>query len=121
MRIAPLLLPAVLLLAACDTKAKDQLRTLAHADSLRTDSLVAFKNDLLSEVMTSTQFMNDVNSEIAKLKSRKASKLVSNVTPESDKAAVKEERAAVVARIHELVARLDSSEARVSALRARAA
>ena len=40
---------------------------------------------------------------------------------ESDIDAMKEERAAVVARINELVARLDSSEKRVASLRARAA
>jgi hypothetical protein len=121
MRIAKLLLPCVVLLAACDTKAKEQLQALAHADSLRTDSLVAFKNDMLGEVMTSTQFMNDINTEIGKLKSRKPSRLVTKLTSESDRAAIKEERAAVVARIQELVARLDSSEARIAALRARAA
>lgn len=121
MRMNRLLIPCILLVAACDTKAKDQLKLLAHADSLRTDSLVAFKNDLLNEVMTSTQFVNDVNGEIAKLKARKPARLSTTLTRESDMAAMKEERAGVVERIGELVARLDSSEARVAALRARAA
>jgi hypothetical protein len=120
MRITRLLVPSLLLFAACDTQAKDQLHTLAHADSLRTDSLVSFKNDMLNEVMSSTQFVNDINTEIAQLKSRKPTRLSTKLTSESDATAMKEERAAVVARIHELVARLDSSQARVTALRSRA-
>ena len=120
MRLSRLLLPCLVLLGACDTKAKEQLLTLAHADSVRTDSLVSIKNDLLNEVMTSTQFVNDINTEMAKLKSRKPAKLNAPLTSESDIAAMKEERSAVVSRIRELVARLDSSEARVASLRSRA-
>ncbi|HVX39970.1 MAG TPA: hypothetical protein VHB25_10390 [Gemmatimonadaceae bacterium] len=121
MRALRVLLPCVVLLAACDTQAKQQLRTLAHADSLRTDSLVSIKNELLSEVMTGTQFMNDINTEMAKLKSHAPAKLNTSLSSESDIAAIKEERTAIVSRIAELVARLDSSEARVASLRARAA
>lgn len=120
MRSFRLILPCVVLLAACDTKAKEQLATLSHVDSLRTDSIVAIKNDLLNEVMTSTQFVNSLNEEMAKLRSRKPAKLTTALSRESDINAIKEERAAVLARIKELVARLDSSEARVASLRARA-
>jgi len=108
------------LLGACDTKTKDQLRTLAHADSLRTDSLVAIKNDLLNEVMTSTQFVSDINSQMAKLKSASNTKLATKTSSESDLSKMKEERVAIVSKIRELVARLDSSESRVTSLRARA-
>lgn len=120
MRNLRYLLPCVVLLAACDTKAKQQLATLAHADSLRTDSLVSIKNDLLNEVMTSTQFVNALNDEMAKLKSHKSPRLATALSKESDINTIKEERAAVQQRIAELVARLDSSEARVASLRARA-
>jgi phage shock protein A len=120
MRAFRLLLPCLVLLGACDTKAKEQLRSLAHADSLRTDSLVSIKNDLLNEVMTSTQFVNSINTEMTKLKSRKPATLSARSTSESDVTAMKEERTAVVTRIRELVARLDSSEARVASLRSRA-
>jgi hypothetical protein len=121
MRPLRFFLPVILLIAACDTQAKDHLRTLAHTDSLRTDSIVAIKNDLLNEVMSSAQFVNDLNVEVAKIKARKSAKLAVKLTRESDMGSVKEERAAVVARIHELVARLDSSDKRVASLRARAA
>lgn len=124
MRPIRLLLPCLAVAAVastgCDTKAKQQLATLAHTDSARTDSIVAVKNDLLNEVMTSTQFVNALNDEMAKLKARKPAKLSTALSRESDINAVKEERSAVLARIKELVARLDSSEARVANLRARA-
>lgn len=123
MRKLRLLIPfaAVSMLAACDPQAGSKLKALAHADSLRTDSLISIKNDLLNEVMSSTQFVNDLNSEIAKLKARQNVALATKLTSESDMAAIKEERANVVKRIHDLVARLDSSEAHVNALRKRAA
>jgi hypothetical protein len=121
MRRLQRLLPCLaLFVAGCDTKAKEQLRSLARADSLRTDSIVAIKNDLLSEVMTSTQFVNDVNLEMAKLKARTPTKLAWNARSETDAAAMKAERATVVSRIRELVARLDSSQVRLNSLRARA-
>src|SRR3954465_3799873 len=84
MRYSPLLLASVVVLGACDSQAKQQLRSLAHADSMRTDSLVGVKNDLLSEVMTSTQFVNDLNSQMAKLKSRTPKRLSTTLTRESD-------------------------------------
>ncbi|HEY4129620.1 MAG TPA: hypothetical protein VGM50_03340 [Gemmatimonadaceae bacterium] len=120
MRSFRLLLPLVVVLAACDSQTKDQLRSLAHADSLRTDSLVKIKNDLLNEVMTSTQFVNDLNTELAKVKARGKPKLATQLSKESDLEAVKEERQAVVDRIQALAARLDSSEAHVASLRLRA-
>src|SRR5215467_11708553 len=122
MRKLGLLIPvaAVSMLAACDPQAGSKLKALAHADSLRTDSLISIKNDLLNEVMSSTQFVNDLNNEIAKLKAKQNAALTTKLTSESDMAAIKEERAAVVKRIQNLVARLDSSEAHVTALRKRA-
>jgi len=121
MRTIRLILPLAVLLAACDTKASQQMRSLGHSDSLRTDSLVSIKNDLLNEVLASTQFVNELNTEIGKLKSHRPAKLSATLTRESDMSLIKEERASVVARIRELVARLDSSEAHVASLRARAA
>jgi hypothetical protein len=120
MRYLRFILPCAVLLAGCDRSAKQQLRELARADSLRTDSLVAIKNDLLNEVMASTQFVNSLNTELAKLKSQRPSRLSPTLTGESDIASIKEERAKVAQRIAALVARLDSSEQRVASLRARA-
>jgi predicted nucleic acid-binding Zn-ribbon protein len=121
MRPLRFLLPCLVLFAACDTKAKEQLATLAHADSLRTDSLVAIKNDLLNEVMTSTQFVNDINSQIAALKFASVNnKLNTKTASESDLSKMKEDRTIIVSKIRELVARLDTSENRLVSLRKRA-
>jgi hypothetical protein len=121
MRTSPLLVSCALLLAACDNQAKQQLATLAHSDSLRTDSLVAIKNDLLNEVMTSTQFVNSINDEMTKLKSKTPAKLTTANPAESTITDIKAQRAEVLSQIKALVARLDSSEARIATLRARAA
>jgi hypothetical protein len=122
MRKLGLLIPvaAVSVLAACDPQASSKLKTLAHADSVRTDSLISIKNDLLNEVMSSTQFVNDLNSEISRLKAKQNVALATKLTSESDMAAIKDERAAVMKRIQNIVSRLDSSEARVALLRKRA-
>jgi hypothetical protein len=121
MRALRLVVPCALVLAACDSPAKQQLATLAHADSLRTDSLVSIKNDLLNEVMTSTQFVSAINDEMSKLKSKTSAKLTAANAPESTITDVKAQRAEVLSRIKALVARLDSSESRLATLRARAA
>lgn len=121
MRASRLVVPALMLLAACDSSARTQLRALAHADSLRTDSLLSVKDALLDELTASTQFVNDINAEMTKLRSQPTGKLSANGSSESDLAAIKEERAAVVSRIQQMVARLDSSEAHLSATKARAA
>jgi predicted nucleic acid-binding Zn-ribbon protein len=109
------------LVSACDTAAKQQLRELAATDSLRTDSLVRLKDEMLDEVMSSTQFVNDLNVEIAKLKTPLKSGLkAGSRASESQLAQVQADREAVTERVRALVARLDSSEARVASLRARA-
>jgi len=103
-------------LAACDTGARKQL---AQSDSARADSLVRIKDEMLNEVMSSTQFVNDLNTEIARLKTPLKSDL-KVAAGESQLAQAKADRDAVTERVRQLVARLDSSEARVASLRARA-
>jgi hypothetical protein len=110
-------LVALCALAACDTAAKKQL---AFSDSARGDSLVRLKDEMLNEVMSSTQFVNDLNTEIAKLKTPLKGGLKVAGT-ESQLEQAKADREAVTQRVRELVARLDSSEARVASLRSRAA
>src|SRR4029079_17488186 len=65
-RITPIALLSAMALAACDNGAKQQLATISHTDSLRVDSLGNVRKDLLEEVMTSTQFVNQINTELAK-------------------------------------------------------
>ncbi len=114
------LLPFVAAVAACDTKAKEQLHTLAHVDSLRTDSLNAVRTDLMNEVMASTQFVNDINRQIVKVKDLEARRPAVQLTRESELTKVKDEREAVLAKITAMSDRLTAAEGRIAALRARA-
>ena len=111
-----ILVAALATLAACDTAATKQF---AHSDSARADSLVRIKDEMLNEVMSSTQFVNQLNTEIARLKTplKSGLRVAAN---ESQLEQAKADREAVTERVRELVARLDSSEARVASLRARA-
>ena len=112
-----LAIAAAVSLAACDTPAK---KKLALSDSMRADSIVQIKDEMLNEVMASTRFVNELNAEIAKLKTPLRSGLKVGTATESNLGQTQAERDAVTERVRELVARLDSSEARVSTLRARA-
>src|SRR3954471_10604223 len=107
---------AMVSLSACDTAAR---RQIAQSDSARGDSLVRIKDEMLNEVMSSTQFVNDLNGEIAKLKTPLKTGLRAAAN-ESQLEQAKADREAVTQRVRELVARLDSSEARVASLRSRA-
>jgi hypothetical protein len=108
-------------LAGCNNEAKEQLATLAHVDSVRVDSLAGVRKDLLDEVMSSTQFVAQINTELAKarsLTSKADSKLETMTVGEKVKA--NEDRKVVVARISHLVAKLDSVQSRLASTRARA-
>jgi hypothetical protein len=118
-----LILGSLAALAACDAKSKEQIQTLAHSDSLRADSLVSMKNELLNEVMSSTQFVSDINATLARaraLQDQKEKQLVTQSGGEVELNKAKEERKVVLARIQMLVAKLDSSENRIASLRERA-
>ena len=106
-------------LGACDS---GKMRELARVDSLRADSIVRIKDEMLNEVMSSTQFVNDLNAEIAKLKTPVKGRLSAAKRPsESEIAQRKADQDAVTERVHALVARLDSSEAHIASLRSRVA
>jgi hypothetical protein len=108
---------AAVSLTACDTPAK---KRLALSDSMRADSIVQIKDEMLNEVMASSRFVNDLNAEIARLKTPLRSGLKAGPANESQLAQAQADRDAVTERVRELVARLDSSEARVASLRSRA-
>jgi hypothetical protein len=106
-------------LAACDNGTKQQLATVAHADSVHVDSLANVRKALLEEVMTSTQFVNEINTELAKARAL-ASKPPVQLATNSEMNEVNEERKAVVARITKLVAALDAAQARLATVRKQA-
>ena len=113
-----LALAAAVSLTACDTPAK---KRLALSDSMRADSIVQIKDEMLNEVMASSRFVNELNAEISRLKTPLKAGLRVGAADESQRGQTQADRDAVKERVRELVARLDSSEARVASLRARAA
>jgi hypothetical protein len=107
-------------LAACDNGAKQQLATVAKTDSLRVDSLSTVRKELLEEVMTSTQFVNEINTELAKARALAAESKSVTLDNNSEMQQVNDERKKIVARITHLVARLDSVQTRLAATRKQA-
>jgi predicted nucleic acid-binding Zn-ribbon protein len=112
-----LLLP---LLSACDSS-RQQLVALARADSLRQDSLLNVKDQLLNDMLVSTQFINDINAEIAKARSLPKPKAGSALATPAEAAKIREDRADVLKKIEMVVSRLNSTESRVAQLRTQAA
>jgi uncharacterized coiled-coil DUF342 family protein len=116
-------IPAILLtaatFAACDNGTKQQLATVAKVDSLRVDSLSTVRKELLEEVMTSTQFVNQINTELAKARAI-AAKPAPQLESTAEMSQVNDQRKAIVARITHLVARLDSVQNRLASTRKRA-
>jgi vacuolar-type H+-ATPase subunit I/STV1 len=116
----PVAMLSAAVLAGCNTETKQQLATIAKVDSLRVDSLSAVRKELMAEVMSSTEFVTDINRELAKARAL-ASKQPATLETSSEMTATNEQRKAIVARITHLVARLDSVQNRLSATRARVA
>ncbi len=116
--IPAILLPAATF-AACDNGTKQQLATVAKVDSLRVDSLGTVRKELLEEVMTSTQFVNQINTELAKARAI-AAKPAPQLESTAEMSQVNDQRKAIVARITHLVARLDSVQNRLASTRKRA-
>lgn len=122
-RLAPIAALTALALAACNNEGKQQLATLAHADSVRVDSLSGVRKDLLDEVMSSTQFVAEINTELAKarsLTSKADSRLESLKMNAGEKVKTNEDRKVIIARITHLVAKLDSVQSRLASTRAHA-
>jgi outer membrane murein-binding lipoprotein Lpp len=109
---------SAVVLAGCNQEAKQQLATVSHVDSLRVDSLSTARKDLMSEVMASTQFMTQINAELAKARSLNGKKEASLETT-SEMTATNEQRKAIVTRISHLVAKLDSVQTRLATTRSR--
>ncbi|HTE46527.1 MAG TPA: hypothetical protein VK636_14845 [Gemmatimonadaceae bacterium] len=118
LRVIPVALLSASVLAGCNNEAKQQLATVAHVDSLRVDSLSSVRKDLLEEVMSSTRFVTEINTELAKARAL-ADKKGATLETSSEMTATNEQRKAIVAKITHLVARLDSVQARLASTRSR--
>lgn len=100
---------------ACDASKKELEKTLAQVQQISSE-----KDSLLKDVMATSQFIAEVNTELAKVRSRTAGKPVqgqpgemeSNLTPAQQREAIK-------TRVAELTQRLNDSESRLNASRNR--
>jgi predicted nucleic acid-binding Zn-ribbon protein len=106
---------AALSLMACDKSKPELDKALAQVTAISAE-----KDSLLKDVMQTSQFIAEVNSEMAKVKSRtpgkptvgKPGEMESNLTPAQQRDAIK-------VKIKELTDRLNESESRLSASRNR--
>jgi chromosome segregation ATPase len=109
----------VLILAGCNqSKLRETEQKLAAAESRVTqmNELAAEKDTLMSELIATTTFINQVNDELSKIKPAKGAKAVTyneRVMP------VAEYRTAMLKRVREIGKRLDDAEARLQSAQAR--
>lgn len=113
MRHAALLVLLVLTVTGCDRRHAELTRALAEARAAE-----AQKDTLLTEVLETTQFVSDLNSELAKAKSV-------SVGGEDDRGLPgmqldREQRKATLERIQQVIARLNESETKLLATETRA-
>ena len=98
-RSIPVALAAATIIAGCNTETQQQLATVSHADSLRVDSLGNVRKDLMEEVMTSTQFVTEINRELSKARAL-ASKQEPQLETTGEMTPINEQRKLIVARDH---------------------
>jgi hypothetical protein len=106
---------AAIAIVACDGSKKELEKTLAQVQQVSAE-----KDSLLKDVMATSQFIAEVNTELAKVRSRAAGKpvagkgtdLENNLTPAQQREAIK-------VRVAEITARLNESESRLTASRNR--
>jgi chromosome segregation ATPase len=112
MRYGWLLIPIAL---AGSTACQD--RDKLNAALAEAKAVSAEKDSLLNEVLETTKFVTDLNSELAKTKSVGVSPVLAT---EKNASGAAQDRAAVLGKIKEVVARLNESEQKLDAATARA-
>jgi hypothetical protein len=114
MRQFGLVLLMAVLVAGCDRRHAELTKALAEARAAE-----AQKDTLLTEVLETTQFVSDLNSELAKAKTISIAPDGADLgTPGA--AQDREERKATLERIQQVIARLNESEAKLTATETRA-
>lgn len=114
MRQAGLIVMLVLAATGCDRNHAELQKALA--ESLAAE---AQKDTLLTEVLETTQFVSDLNSELAKARSAAIEK-GGDDRGAPGAAQDREERRATLLRIQQVIARLNESEAKLTAAETRA-
>ena len=114
MRYAGLILLLAVTATGCNRRQAELNRALAESRAAE-----AQKDSLLTEVLETTQFVSDLNSELAKAKTlAMTSDGADPGLPGAHQD--REERKATLARIQQVIARLNESEAKLTATEARA-
>ena len=108
MRYTWLILICSLVLAGCDRSRADLNKALAESRATE-----AQKDSLLTEVLETTQFVSDLNSELAKAKTAELESSDENGTPGA--LHDREERKATLERIRQVIDRLNESETKLVA------
>jgi chromosome segregation ATPase len=114
-------LAAVLAIAACDRSKPELDKTLAKMQQISAE-----KDSLLKDVMQTSQFIADVNTQLATVKSRNAGKPVMgaaggaevSLSPAQQRDAIKDKIKELTDRLNEAESRLGSSRNRVKELTA---
>ncbi len=108
---------AALALVACDRSKPELEKTLKQVQSISAE-----KDSLLKDVMQTSQFIADVNTQLAQVRERNAGKPVQGKDGELESSMTPtQQRDAIKTKIAELTKRLDESETRLNASRKRVA
>lgn len=99
-------------MAACKGPSKEDLQVASIASA---ESLSVLRSELLDQMMEGTQFLNDINAELAKARSMALAPR--QLEPHAEIEDVNAERMKVVQRIGQLVTRLDNVSFRLSTTR----
>ena len=106
---------SVVTTTGCDNSKKQLEATLAQVQTISAE-----KDSLLKDVMATSQFIAEVNGELAKVRSRTAGKPVQGKAGEMESSmSPTQQREAIKARVAELATRLNESESRLTASRNR--
>jgi len=109
------LLMAVVAISACDRSKPELDKTLAQVQQISAE-----KDSLLRDVMATTQFIADANTELSKVRTSANSKVKAAVNGENEgKLSPSEQRAQLLDRIKGITASLNEAESRLAASRKR--
>jgi len=111
------MLAALVLVAACDQSKPELEKTLKQVQQISAE-----KDSLLKDVMQTSQFIADVNTQLAQVRDKNAGKPVQGKAGEMETSQTPaQQREAIRVKIKELTDRLNESESRLAASRKRVA
>ena len=111
------LILAVVAVSACDRSKPELEKTLVQVQQISAE-----KDSLLRDVMATTQFIADANTELSKVRTNASGKPMVATTGENEgKLSPREQRDKLLARIKDITASLNQADTRLAASRKRVA